>query len=56
MTLGKSLIKPGLGKSSDQNQRNLFHPILIGFIKPDHPLVILVDRIKWNEIEQEFSE
>jgi len=44
-----------LGKSPDQNQMNLFRGTLKEFINPEHPLVILADRIPWGELEKEFS-
>ena len=34
-----------IGKSVDQNQKNLFHPLLQKFINPDHPLVILGEKL-----------
>lgn len=45
-----------LGKSPDQKQKNLFQPLLKEFINPDHPLVILAERIPWKELEDEFRE
>ena len=44
-----------LGKSPDQNQMNLFRGTLKEFINPQHPLVILADKIPWEELEKEFS-
>jgi IS5 family transposase len=44
-----------LGKSPDQNQMNLFRGTLKEFINPLHPLVILSDKIPWEELENEFS-
>jgi IS5 family transposase len=44
-----------LGKSPDQNQMNLFRGTLKEFINPQHPLVILSDKIPWGELEKEFS-
>ncbi len=44
-----------LGKSPSQNQKNLFKPLLVEFINPDHPLVVLAQRIPWKELEQDFS-
>lgn len=43
-----------LGKSPLQNQKNLFKPLLIEFINPEHPLVVLSQRVPWKEIEQDF--
>ncbi|MGA1865360.1 MAG: IS5 family transposase [bacterium] len=45
-----------LGKSPDQKQKNLFQPLLKEFINPDHELVILAERIPWEELEDEFRE
>jgi len=43
------------GKSADQNQRNLFLPILKDIVNPNHELVILAHRIDWQSFENEFS-
>ena len=43
------------GKSPDQNQRNLFLPILKDIVNPNHELVILAHRIDWQSFEDEFS-
>jgi len=45
-----------LGKSPDQNQKNIFRPLLKEFINPTHPLVILANRISWKEFEKEFKD
>ncbi len=45
-----------IGKSPDQNQKNIFRPLLKEIIKPDHPLVILSKKIDWKELEEEFIE
>ena len=39
-----------LGKSPDQNQMNLFRGTLKEFINTQHPMVILADKIPWEEI------
>jgi len=44
-----------LGKSPDQNQLNLFRPILKQIINPDHELVLLAGKFPWDELENEFS-
>jgi len=44
-----------LGKSPNQNQKNLFQPLLKDFINVEHELVMLADNIPWNEFEQEFA-
>lgn len=44
-----------LGKSLDQNQRNLFSPLLSDFIDMRHELVLLQNKIDWKYFEKEFS-
>ena len=44
-----------LGKSPDQQQRNLFNPLLSDFINMQHELVILSKKIDWQYFEKEFS-
>ena len=44
-----------LGKSPLQNQKNLFRPLSVEFINPEHPLVILATRIPWKDIERDFT-
>jgi len=44
-----------IGKSPNQNQLNLFKPVLKQFINPSHPLVLLAERIPWSELEKDFS-
>ncbi len=43
------------GKLSNQNQRNLFRPILKDIINPKYELAILSDRINWQDFEDSFS-
>ena len=43
------------GKSQDQNQLNLFKPLLKDFIDLSHELVLLSNKIEWQYFEQEFS-
>ncbi len=43
------------GKSADQSQKNLFRPLLKEFINLNHPLVILGEKLPWQDLEQEFS-
>ncbi len=43
------------GKLPNQNQRNLFRPILKDIINPKHELAILSDRINWQDFEDSFS-
>ncbi len=43
------------GKLPNQNQKNLFHPILKDTINPIHELVTLAHRIDWREFEDSFS-
>ena len=42
------------GNPANQNQQNLFKPLLNEFINLNHPLVVLAEKIPWKEIEQEF--
>ena len=44
------------GKSPNQDQGNLFLPILKDIINPKHELAILSDQINWKTVEDEFSE
>jgi len=43
-----------IGKFPNQNQQNLFRPVLKKFINPDHDLVLLAQKFPWKEIEDEF--
>ena len=43
------------GKSPNQQQRNLYHPLLQDFIDLKHELVLLADKIEWQYFEEEFS-
>lgn len=45
-----------LGRSPNQNQKNLFQPLLKEFIDMSHEMVLLADRIDWQYFENEFSE
>ena len=44
-----------LGKSSSQNQQDLFKPLLKEFINLNHELALLADKIDWVYFEKEFS-
>lgn len=44
-----------IGKSSPQNQRDLFKPLLKEFINLHHELVLLSHKIDWRYFEDEFS-
>ncbi len=44
------------GKLPNQQQKNLFRPVLKEIINPTHELVILTKQINWNEFEISFSE
>jgi len=44
-----------IGKSSNQNQKNIFSPLLKDFINLHHELVLLADRIDWKYFEDEFT-
>ena len=43
------------GKSPNQQQRNLFLPILKDIVNPNHELILLAHKIDWQELEDEFS-
>lgn len=42
------------GKSPNQEQRNLYRPLLLDFIDKRHELVLLADKIDWQYFENEF--
>ena len=44
-----------LGNSPDQNQRDLFSPLLKDFIDMKHELVLLSEKIDWKHFEDSFS-
>ena len=44
-----------VGKLPDQNQRELFRPILADMIDPHHELVLLAHAIDWQYFEKEFT-
>ena len=44
-----------IGKTEDQNQRNMFNPLLNDFIDMKHELVLLSNKIDWGYFEKEFS-
>jgi len=43
------------GTLPNQNQRDLFRPLLCDMIDPKHELALLADSIDWNYFEQEFT-
>jgi IS5 family transposase len=43
------------GKSPNQNQRNLFLPLLKEFINMEHELVLLAEKIDWSYFDKSFS-
>ncbi len=43
------------GTSANQSQKNLFRLLLKEFINLNHPLVILGEKLPWQDLEQEFS-
>ena len=45
-----------IGKGNNQDQLNLFKPILKQFIDMRHPYVLLAEKIPWNELEKEYKE
>ncbi len=44
-----------IGKSTSQDQQNLFKPLLREFINLNHELSLLADKIDWKYFEDEFS-
>lgn len=44
-----------IGKLANQNQQDLFQPLLKDFINLRHELVLLSNKIDWNYFEKEFS-
>ena len=44
-----------IGKTEDQNQGDLFQPLLKDFINMGHELVLLSDKIDWSYFEKDFS-
>ena len=45
-----------LGKSPDQNQANLFQPVLEQIINPKHELVALSKELDWQYFEESFRD
>lgn len=43
------------GKSPNQNQKNLFRPILKDILNPNHELVLLAKQIDWQSFDDSFS-
>lgn len=44
-----------IGKTANQNQQNLFQPLLKDFINMSHELVLLSDKIDWDYFERDFK-
>ena len=44
-----------LGKTQQKRQRELFRPMLVDFIDPEHELVLLANQIDWTYFEKEFA-
>ncbi len=44
-----------IGKTANQNQRDLFQPLLKDFIDMSHELVLLSNKIEWQYFEDTFS-
>ena len=44
-----------IGKTTNQNQRDLFQPLLKDFIDMSHELILLSAKIDWNYFEEDFS-
>ncbi len=45
-----------IGKIANQNQQNLFRPLLKDFIDMSHELILLSDKIDWKYFENDFSQ
>lgn len=45
-----------IGKTPNQNQRELFRPLLSDFINMHHELVLLSQKIDWKQLEDEFAD
>ena len=45
-----------IGTLPNENQSNLFKPLLVDFIDMHHELVLLAKKINWRELEKELSE
>ena len=45
-----------LGKSPNQNQTNLFSPLLKQFVNTNHELILLAERIDWKYFENSFKD
>lgn len=45
-----------LGKTQNQNQRDIFDPLLVDFIDIQHELVLLAEKIDWKYFEDSFAE
>lgn len=45
-----------IGKTPNQNQRELFRPLLSDFIDMRHELVLLSQKIDWKQLEDEFAD
>ncbi|NDV97308.1 transposase, partial [Dysgonomonas sp. 521] len=44
-----------IGKSPDQNQGDLFRPLLTDFIDMNHELVQLAEKMDWGSLESELG-
>ena len=44
-----------IGKSPNQNQMNLFSPLLKQFINMSHELVLLAEKVEWKYFEESFQ-
>jgi IS5 family transposase len=44
-----------IGKSSNQNQRDLFKPLLKDFVNLRHELILLSEKIDWSYFENTFN-
>ena len=44
-----------IGKSDNQNQHNMFLPLLREFINLEHELILLSNKIDWSYFEKGFK-
>ena len=56
LSLSYKSLQNMIGKSPNQQQTNLFSPLLSDFIDMNHELVKLADQLDWKYFEKEFSQ
>ena len=55
MIFDKNPAEKMIGKPPDQNQKDLFRPLLKEFINLQHPLALLSEKMDWKQLENEFA-